>query len=555
MPSTPNELLRIIPLGGLGEFGMNALVLEYGGEIIVVDCGVMFPEPGMIGIETMIPDFSYLYERAESLRGVVLTHGHEDHIGALPYLLARAPAPVLGSRMTLGLVAEKLKEHGVREGVELRTVAPRQVEELGPFQIEFLRVTHSIPDTLALAIRTPVGTVVHTADFKLDQTPVDGQLPDYHRFSQYGDDGVLALFSDSTNAERPGYTPSERKVRESFEVLFRSTQGRLVVATFSSNIHRIQQAVDLAKSHGRLVCFAGRSILRATRVAEELGLLHIPPGTVIQAREVHGLPPHRVVVVAGGTQGEPRSALARIALNDHKDIHLETGDVVVFSARAIPGNERAIIRLVNHLVRRGAQVVQEGSPPCHVSGHASQEELKLMIGMVRPQFFIPVHGEYRQLAAHAQLAKDMRLRPEQILLAEDGNVLEFSKTSARITGSVPVGRVLIDGTAGEVQQEILRDRRHLSADGLLIPVVVMDRATGELVSPPEMVSRGFTWFGDPEGLLDECVERVSRTVRSASPEERGDWGAIRIKVQDDLRRFLRSKTRRHPMILPIIIES
>ncbi len=555
MSTDPQAPLRIIPLGGLGEFGLNTMALEYEGSILVVDCGVMFPETAMVGIESVIPDLSYLLERADDLCGLVLTHGHEDHIGAVPYLLEQVRTPVFGTRMTLGLVGEKLRERGLRDGVALRHVSPRQVEEIGPFQVEFLRVTHSIPDSLALAIRTPVGTVLHTADFKLDQTPVDGKLPDYHRFSRYGDEGVLVLLSDSTNAERPGYTPSERRVRDSLEALMEGTRGRLVVATFSSNIHRIQQVVDLAASHGRLICFTGRSVLRATQVAEDLGLLQIPPGKMIQAREVARLPPHRVAVVAGGSQGEPRSALARIALDDHKDIHLEPGDVVVLSARPIPGNERAITRLVNHLTRRGAQVVQESDPPCHVSGHASQEELKLMIGLVRPRFFVPVHGEYRQLAAHARLAREMRMGADQVLLAEDGDVIELTPTTAEITAKVPVGTVLIDGTAGAVQQEILRDRRHLSGDGLLIPVVVIDRASGELASPPEMVSRGFTWFGDREGLLEECVRLVTRTVRDASAEERADWGAMRTKVQDALRRLLRKRTRRPPMILPIIIET
>ncbi len=555
MSTDPQTPLRIIPLGGLGEFGLNTMALEYDGSILVVDCGVMFPETAMVGIESVIPDLSYLLERAEDLCGLVLTHGHEDHIGAVPYLLEQVRTPVFGTRMTLGLLGEKLRERGLRDGVELRPVSPLQVEEIGPFQVEFLRVTHSIPDSLALAIRTPVGTVLHTADFKLDQTPVDGKLPDYHRFSHYGDEGVLLLLSDSTNAERPGYTPSERRVRDSLEALMEGTRGRLVVATFSSNIHRIQQVVDLAASHGRLICFTGRSILRTTQVAEDLGLLQIPPGKTIQAREVAKLPPHRVVVVAGGSQGEPRSALARIALGDHKDIHLEPGDVVVLSARPIPGNERAITRLVNHLTRRGARVVQNTDPPCHVSGHASQEELKLMIGLVRPRFFVPVHGEYRQLAAHARLARDMRMGEDQVLLAEDGDVIELTATSAEITGKVPVGTVLIDGSAGAVQQEILRDRRHLSGDGLLIPVLVIHRASGELASPPEMVSRGFTWFGDREGLLEECVRLVTRTVRDASAEERADRGALRSRVQDALRRFLRKRTRRPPMILPIIIET
>lgn len=554
MSEHPQAPLRIIPLGGLGEFGLNTMALEYDGAILVVDCGVMFPETGLGGIESVVPDLSYLFERADQVCGLVLTHGHEDHIGAVPHLLERVNTPVFGSRMTLGLVGEKLRERGLRKGVDLRHVSPRQIEKIGPFEVEFLRVTHSIPDSLAVAIRTPVGTVLHTADFKLDQTPVDGKPPDTPRFSSYGDEGVLLLLSDSTNAERPGYTPSERCVRGSLEMHIEATRGRVVVATFSSNIHRIQQVVDVAVSHGRLICLAGRSVLRATQVAEDLGLLKIPPGTTIQPREVAHLPPHRVAVVAGGSQGEPRSALARIAMDDHKDIHLESGDLVILSARPIPGNERAIGRLVNHLTRRGARVVQNSDPPCHVSGHASQEELKMMIGLVRPQFFVPVHGEYRQLAAHARLAREMRLSAQQIILAEDGDVIELTPSTASITGKVAAGRVLLDASAATVKKGILRDRRHLSGEGLLIPVMVLRLGSDELVSGPKMVSRGFTWFGNSEGLEQECIALVKRVLRDPHADDPADRDALRARVQDTLRRFLRKRTRRPPMILPIIID-
>ena len=554
-PALSGGPLRLIPLGGLGEFGMNLMVFEEPEGIVVVDCGLMFPETAQLGIEIVIPDMTYLHERRESLRGILLTHGHEDHIGALPYLLRRIQVPVYGTRMTLGLVREKLRERGLRDGVDLRPVRAGDRETVGPFEIDFLAVTHSIPDSLALAIHTSAGTVLHTADFKLDQTPVDGVLPDYQGFSRHGDAGVVALLSDSTNAERPGYTPSERRVLDSLEGILPGVAGRLVVSTFSTHLHRIQQVIDLAASRGRVVCFAGRSILRTTQVGEELGILRVPPGTIIEAREVSRYPPHRVVIIAGGSQGEPRSALSRIALNDHRDIRLEPGDVVVLSARPIPGNERAITRLVNHLTRRGARVVQHSDPPCHVSGHASQEELKMMIGLTRPRFFIPVHGEYRQLAAHARLAEQVLGGRGGALLAEDGDVIELRSDAAEIVERIPVGTVLIDGAREEVQAEVVRDRKHLSGDGLLIPVVVLDRSTGHMEVPPELVTRGLAWPGDGPELVEECSRVVAETIRGSSAEERGDWGIIRAKVRDDLRRFLRKRTKRVPMILPIIIET
>jgi ribonuclease J len=552
---TRHEPLRLIPLGGLGEFGLNTMVFEHGGDRLVVDCGVMFPETAQLGVERVLPDLSYLFAAPQGLRGIVLTHGHEDHVGALPYLLHGAPAPVYGSRMTLGLVREKLREHGRGLDADLREVGPRRVEAIGPFQVEFLQVTHSIPDSLAVAVRTPAGIVVHTADFKMDQTPVDGRLLDYQRFSQYGDEGVLALLSDSTNAEQPGYTPSERSVWPRLDALFRSAEGRVVLSSFATNVHRLQQAIDLATRQRRLVCFAGRAMGLTTRVAEDLGLLRLPAGAVVEPREVGGLPPGRVLILAGGSQGEPDSALMRIALGDHPQIRLEAGDLVILSARAIPGNERAITRLVNHLTRRGARVAQHPDPPCHVSGHASGEELKMMLALTRPRFFVPVHGEYRQLAAHARLAAEMRLPAASIVLAENGDVIELTAEAATVAGKVEVGTVFLDGTAGEVEEVLIRDRRRLSGDGLLIPVVVIDRASGRLESPPEVVSRGFVWDDGEGRLQEEVAARVEETVRRCSAEERGDWGVIRSRVQEDLRRFLRKRTRRRPLILPIVIET
>jgi ribonuclease J len=553
--AAPVPPLRLIPLGGLGEFGLNLMVVEYEGEILVVDCGVMFPETAQLGVEVVIPDMSYLFERAESVRGILLTHGHEDHIGALPYLLAQVEAPVFGSRMTLGMARERLREHDALKGADLRTVAARDQIKVGPFEVEFLHVTHSIPESLALAIRTPVGVVIHTGDFKMDQTPVDGRLLDFQRLGAYGDQGVLALLSDSTNADVPGVTPSERRVTDALEPLVGAATGRVLVSTFASNIHRIQQVIDLAIRHRRQICFVGRSTIQTARVAEELGLLHVPPGAVLESREVMRLSPQRALVIASGSQGEPMSALARIALDDHRDLALGPGDLVILSARPIPGNERAIARMTDHLTRRGARVVQRHHPPCHVSGHASQEELKILIGLTRPRFFMPLHGEYRQLAAHARLAAEMQLPRDRILLAEDGDVIEMTVERAAIVERVAVGTVLIDGVAGEVEAQVLRDRRHLSGDGLLIPVVVIDRATGRMEAPPEIVSRGFVWAGDADDLLAETTRQITETVRLCSAEERSDWGAIRQRIQDDLRRFLRRRSGRRPMIIPIVIET
>jgi ribonuclease J len=547
--------LRLIPLGGLGEFGLNLMVIEYGGDILVVDCGVMFPETAQLGVEVVIPDMSYLFERAEAVRGIVLTLGHEDHIGALPYLLAQVEAPVFGSRMTLGLVRERLREQDALRGADLRVVAARDRVSVGPFEVEFLHVTHSIPESLAIAVRTPVGVIIHTGDFKMDQTPVDGRLLDFQRLGAYGDQGVLALLSDSTNADVPGVTPSERGVSDALEPLVGAATGRVLVSTFASNIHRMQQVIDLAVRHRRQICFVGRSTVQTSRVAEELGLLHVPPGAVLESREVMRVAPQRALVIASGSQGEPMSALARIALDDHRDLALGPGDLVILSARPIPGNERAIARMIDHLTRRGARVIQRHDPPCHVSGHASQEELKILIGLTRPRYLVPLHGEYRQLAAHARLAAEMQMPRDRILLAQDGDVIEMTAESAGIAERVAVGTVLIDGVAEEVEARVLRDRRHLSGDGLLIPVVVIDRATGRMEAPPEIVSRGFVWADDAEDLLAETTRQVVETVRQCSVEERGDWGAIRQRIQDDLRRFLRRRTGRRPMIIPIVIET
>lgn len=552
MPTT--EPVRLIPLGGLGEFGLNTLVVEHAGESVVIDCGVMFPEPAQLGVERVLPDLGYLTGRPEAVQGIVLTHGHEDHIGAVPYLLPEVPAPVFGSRLTLGILRERLREHGIEREADLREARPGDRLRLGPFEIEFLAVTHSIPDALAVAIGTPRGTIVHTADFKMDQTPVDSRPLDLQRFSHHGDAGVLALLSDSTNAEQPGHTGSERSVLGDLEVLIRAVPGRVVLSTFATNIHRLQQVVDLAVEHSRYICFVGRSMAQNTRIAEELGLLRIPPGKVVEPREVRGLPPNRVLILAAGSQGEPNSALARIALNDHRDIRLEPGDLVILSARTIPGNERAVTRMVNHLARRGARVAQHPDPRCHVSGHASAEELKMMIALTRPRFFIPVHGEYRQLAAHARLAREMQIPDERILLAEDGDVVELREDAARIAGRVPVGTVLIDAASGELEQEVLRDRRRLSGDGLLIPVIVVDRPSGSMAAEPEVVSRGFVWDDPDDDLQVRVVEVIREAIEGASAEERGDWGALRTRVQDELRRFLRKSTRRRPMIIPIVIQ-
>ncbi len=549
-------MLEIVPLGGLGEFGMNMLALTWGETTILVDAGVMFPDPELLGVDRIIPDLTYLQQRGGAA-ALILTHGHEDHIGAVPHVIEHVHGPVYGTPLTLALVEPKLEEHGVKDAAQLRAVRPRDRVVVGPFDIEFIRVTHSMPDCVALAIRTPIGTVVHTGDFKIDQTPIDGEHFDVHRFAQLGAEGVLALFADSTNIDRRGFTGSELEVVEAFEEIFTSATGRIIVAAFASSIYRMQILVDLAAQFERKVAFVGRGMIQNSEVAQRLGYLRIPGGVQIRDSDVASYPAQDVLCLSTGSQGEPMSALSRIAIDDHRAVKLTADDTVVLSARAIPGNEKAIGRVMNHLARRGATVVYEGIRHVHVSGHGSEEELKLMLSLVRPRYFVPVHGEYRQLARHARIAARMfagQPRPTDVLLAENGDVVAFDAEGGRIAGKVPAGRVLIDGTlTGEVGDEVLRDRRHLAEDGVVVPVVAINKQTGMLEGAPDIVTRGFV-MEDGQTLLADGARVLADVIEQSSLEERTDHGLIQEKLRVELRRFLRKRSGRRPFVLPVIME-
>lgn len=549
-------MLEIVPLGGLGEFGMNMMALTWGDTTLLVDAGVMFPDPELLGVDRVIPDLSYLQQRGGAA-ALVLTHGHEDHIGAIPHVLPHVRGPVYGTPLTLALVEPKLREHGLEKAAVLHPVRPRDRVTVGPFDVEFIRVTHSMPDCVALAIHTPAGVIVHTGDFKIDQTPIDGEHFDIHRFAQLGAEGVLALFADSTNIDRPGYTGSETEIVAAFEEIFSSATGRLVVAAFSSSLYRVQILVDLAAQFDRKVAFVGRGMIENSQVAQRLGCLRIPAGIQIRDADVPAYPAQDVLCLTTGSQGEPLSALSRIAIDDHRHVKVGPDDIVVLSARAIPGNEKAIGRVINHLARRGADVIQEGSKHVHVSGHASEEELKLMLALVRPRYFIPIHGEYRQLARHAGVARRVFTGREpgtEVLLVENGDRLVIDDQGARVDGKVPVGRVLIDGTrTGEVADEVLRDRRHLAEDGLVVPVVAINAQSGNLEGVPELITRGFVMENAAE-LLADGARLLTEVIAQASVEERTDQGLIKEKVRTELRRFLRKRSGRRPFVLPVIME-
>jgi ribonuclease J len=548
-------MLEVVSLGGLGEFGMNMMALTWGETTVVVDAGVMFPDPELLGVDRIIPDLTYLQQKGRAA-ALVLTHGHEDHIGAVPHVLPYIDGPVYGTPLTLALVEGKLAEHGI-QGRTLVAVKPRDRVTIGPFVVEFIRVTHSIPDCVALAIHTPVGVVVHTGDFKIDQTPIDGQHLDVHRFAELGASGVLALFADSTNIDRRGFTGSEREVIEAFEEIFTSTAGRLVVAAFASSIFRMQILVDLAAQFDRKVAFLGRGMIQNSEIAQRLGYLSIPTGVQIRDSDVNSFPAQDVLCLATGSQGEPMAALSRIAIDDHRFVKLGPDDTVVLSARAIPGNEKAIGRVMNHIARRGAEVVYEGIKHVHVSGHGSEEELKLMLSLVKPRYFVPVHGEFRHLSQHARIAARVFAgrdpRPE-VLLAENGDLLLFDGHTARLGGKVPVGRILIDGTlTGEVADEVLRDRRHLSEDGLVVPVVAINKQTGALEGVPDIITRGFV-MEDGQALLADASRMLVDVMEQTSVEERTDQGLIKEKLRVELRRFLRKRSGRRPFVLPVIME-
>ncbi|VBB08029.1 metallo-beta-lactamase [Lucifera butyrica] len=548
------QKVQIIPLGGLGEIGKNMTVIRYGDEMIVIDAGLMFPEDDMLGIDLVIPDITYLLENRDSVKAIVLTHGHEDHIGALPYVLKQLDVPVYGTRLTLGILAGRLKENNV-PATNLVAVKPGDQIQVGCFKVGFIRVSHSIADAVAISVRTPVGTIVHTGDFKLDQTPIDGKVTDFYAFAELGTKGVLVLLADSTNAERPGYTQSEKSVGLAFDEAFRHARERIIIATFSSNIHRIQQAIDMAVKYKRKVAILGRSMINVVTIALELGYLTVPEGTLIDIDEIPNYPAAEIVILTTGSQGEPMAALTRMAMSDHKKIEILPGDTVIISATPIPGNEKMVSRTVDYLFRQGADVIYEATSGIHASGHASQEELKLIHNLIRPKFFIPVHGEYRHLKKHAKLAQELGMPKENIFVAENGQVLEFSPAQGAINGKVTAGNVLVDGLGvGDVGNIVLRDRRQLAQDGILIVVVTMDKQRSAVIAGPDIVSRGFVYVRESEQLMEEAREKVKQALEKCELNSITEWAVIKSNVRDTLGKYLYEKTRRRPMILPIIME-
>ena len=544
--------LELIPLGGLGEFGMNMMVVAYGETAILIDAGVMFPEPELLGVDLIIPDLRQLSQYR--IQALVLTHGHEDHIGAVPHVVSHFEGPIFGTELTLALVEPKLADHDAAVRGRLRKIKPRDRVEVGPFTLEFLRVTHSMPDCVGVAIHTPVGVVLHTGDFKIDQTPLDAEHLDLQRLAQLGAEGVLVMLGDSTNVDRKGVSGSERDVTDGFEEIFTSARGRIVVAMFSSSLYRMQILVDLADQFDRKVAFVGRGVIENSQIAQRIGCLRIPPGVQIRDSELRDYPSQDVVCICTGSQGEPQAALPRIAINDHRHARIDQDDVVVFSAREIPGNEKAIGRVMNHIAKRGADIVYEGIKHVHVSGHGSEEELKLMLSLVRPRYFVPIHGEYRQLARHARVAK-MVSPGTKVVLAENGDVIRIDDEGARVAGKVAAGRILIDGTrSGEVGDEVLRDRRHLAGDGLVVPVVAISRQSGALEETPDVITRGFVLDTRTEALLKEIPFLVAAAIEGASVEERTDPGLIKEKIRVDLQRFFRKRSGLRPFVLPVVME-
>jgi len=550
------EPLKIIPLGGLGEFGLNMMLLECGGAAIAIDCGLMFPGADLLGIDLVIPDVSYLLENKQNLKGIVLTHAHEDHIGALPYILKHLSVPIFGTRLTLGLLDNKLREHHLEDTADIREITAGQLWQLAPFQLEGIRVTHSLMDCLALAIETPVGTVIHTGDFKIDNTPMEGEMFDFQRFAAYGEKGVLLLLSDSTNVERAGYTPSEREVGTNLEQIFQGSTGKILVSTFSSSIPRIQQVVDISERCGRRVILSGRSMIRNSQIASELGYLRLPRSFMTENERWQELPPERLTFLTTGSQGEPLSVLHRVALDDHKSIKVESGDTVILSSKFIPGNEKTISNLINHLYRRGAEVHYEKVSEIHVSGHASQEELKTMLQLTRPRYFVPIHGEYRHLVRHRRLAQDVGVPEENCFILEDGDVLELSAHSARKINPIQVGRVFIDGKGvGDVEDVVIRDRRHLSEDGMVLAVMAIHQQSGELVAGPDLISRGFVRDEEGEEILEQARKVVLETLSGINREARTDPAELQEEVRKALRRYFRKRLERRPVVLPYIIET
>jgi ribonuclease J len=552
--ATLAQPIDVVPLGGLREFGMNTMAITCGDTTIVIDAGVMFAEPDLPGVDLVVPDLAYLEGLGHKVAAVFLTHGHEDHIGGLAYLMPLVEGPVYGSKLALALVENRLEQHAIDVRGRLKPVAPHDRVQVGPFTIECLRVTHSMPDCLALAIHTPAGVLIHTGDFKIDHTPLDGETSDLPRLAELGQQGVLALFADSTNVDRAGVAGSERDVIDAFEEVFTSTAGKIVVAMFASSIHRMQILVDLAAQFDRHVAFVGRGVIDNSEIAQRLGLLRIPSGVQIRDSEVRNFPASDVVCITTGSQGEPAAALSRIAIDDHRFVKVDDDDVVVFSARAIPGNERAIGRVMNHLALRGADVLYEGQKHVHVSGHGHVEELKLMHSLVRPRYFVPIHGEYRQLSRHARVAQAVS-RSTEVMVIDNGDVLRFDGEGATVVARAEVGRRLIDGSrTGEVADEVLRDRKHLAGDGLVVPMLAVNLQTGDLAGTPEIITRGFVVDEASETLLREAAAMIREAVREAPVEERTDVGLLRERVRSELQRVLRRKAGRRPLIVPVVME-
>ncbi|CAM2984025.1 ribonuclease J [Hathewaya histolytica] len=549
------DKIRIIPLGGLNEIGKNLTAFEYKNEIVVIDCGLKFPDNDMLGIDVVIPDVTYLVKNRDRVKGIFLTHGHEDHIGALPYVLKQINVPVFGTKLTLGMVESKLKEHGLLSSTILRRVNPKDVVKLDSISVEFIKTSHSIADSVAIAIHTPIGIIFHTGDFKIDFTPIDGSVADFARFAELGKKGVLAMLADSTNVERPGYTMSERTVGEAFENIFMKAKGRIIVATFASNVHRIQQVFSAAQKYRRKVAVSGRSMDNIISVATELGYLKDTEDTLISIDDISKYQNDRIIVITTGSQGEPMSALARMAASEHRKLNIEKGDMVIISATPIPGNEKLVSKVVNQLFKKGADVIYEALADVHVSGHACQEELKLIHTLIKPKFFIPVHGEYRHLKQHGELAMKLGMNEENILLGENGDIIEVGNDGIRKNGSVIAGQVFVDGLGvGDVGNIVLRDRKHLSQDGILTVVVTIERETGKVVAGPDIISRGFVYVRESEDLIDEAKEQVRIVLRQCEEKHIKEWATIKSNVKDVLRNFLYERTKRNPMILPIIVE-
>ena len=548
--------LKIIPLGGLNEIGKNMYLYETGNDMFIIDCGLAFPDDDMLGVDLVIPDFTYVEKNKEKLRGIVLTHGHEDHIGGLAYLLKKVNAPVYGTRLTLGLVEHKLREHGILSQCSLNVVQPRQTVKMGCMCVEFIRVNHSIPDACAFAVHTPAGVVIHTGDFKVDYTPIEGGIIDLARFGELGNKGVLALLSESTNAERPGYTMSERRVGNTFRNFFANAEGkRIIVATFSSNIHRIQQIIDCADIYGRKVAVSGRSMINVLQTAIDLNYIRVPKGMLVDMDKIGKIPPEELVIITTGSQGEPMSALSRMATNDHRQVTITPQDLIIISATPIPGNEKLVGRVVNELMKAGANVIYEAMYDVHVSGHACQDELKLMISLTRPKFFIPIHGEYKHMFKHTELALQLGVPEENIFIADNGTIIETDGVDMKVTGQVTAGRVLIDGLGvGDVGSVVLRDRRHLAEDGLIIVVAAVDKAAGKIVSGPDIVSRGFVYVRESEELMDESRALMRSAMEKTLAPNVREWNTVKGVMKETLGSFIFQKTRRSPMILPIIME-